>query len=115
MPKTKSGEQITWKEFMSKWKEGMQNLTPTQRLKNELISACITWVGYVVGLVALIIFRKQLIVTWFAYGLMLIFFGMVWGNAIKVLGLIQQLRFFKKMDKDSTSIDDVLKKMGDEK
>jgi len=111
MPTTKLGEKISWSEFFNRWKEGMQTLTPTQRLKNETISTAITLVGYIVGLIALIIFRDKLIVSWFAYGLMLIFFGSVWSTGLKLLGTIQQLRFFKKMNKDSVNIEDVLEKL----
>lgn len=115
MLKTRSGEKITWKQFFARWKEGMETLSPSQRLKNEFISTTITWVGYIVGLVALIVYRDKLIVSWFAYGLMLIFFGCVWSTGIKVLGIINQLRFFKKMDKDSVNIEDVLENLGNTK
>lgn len=115
MPKTKSGEKISWKEFFARWKDGIENITPAQRIKNELISNSITFVGYVVGLVALIVFREKLIVSWFAYGLMLIFFGMIWGNGLKLLGIIQQLKFFKSMDKNSMNIEDVFDKLEKER
>jgi hypothetical protein len=113
MPTTKSGEIITWKEFMKRWREGIEGITPIVKLKNEFISTAISLVGYIVGLIALIIFRNKLLVSWFAYGLILIFIGSVWSTALKCLTIKQQLKFFKGMDTSSTSIDEVLEKLGE--
>jgi hypothetical protein len=36
MPKTKTGEQITWKEFFKRWGEGMKSITPRQKLDSQV-------------------------------------------------------------------------------
>ena len=109
MPKTKSGEKISWKEFMKRWKEGIEGITPIQKLKNDYISQIISFVGFLSCLIVLIIYRKQFFVSWFSYGLMLIFLGSSWSSAIKVLVIKQQLKFFKETDSQSINVKDILK------
>lgn len=99
--KTKTGEKITGKEFMKRWKEGIENITPKQRMENEKNSTFTMLIGYIVGLVSLIIFRDSFVVSWFTYGLILIFVGSVWGQGIKWLALKQQLKIFSTMDNQS--------------
>ncbi len=98
MPKTKSGEQITWKEFRTRWKSGMMNLTPQQKVANEFSSTVVMFVGFIVSLFALVIFRDRFPVSWLTYGLILIFAGNAWGTLIKCVGLYAQKKFFKNID-----------------
>ena len=44
--KTKSGERIGAKEFGKRFKEGISNITPTQKLGNDMRATFITFVGY---------------------------------------------------------------------
>ena len=78
--KDKSGKKITKKEFISRWKEGIANITPLQRLTNEAQSTLIMLVGFIMCLGAIIIYREKFIVNWFAYGLILIFIVNVWST-----------------------------------
>ncbi len=114
MPTTKSGEKISWKEWMKRWKQGIEGITPIQRLKNELISSYIGFVGNLICIACLIIFRDKLLVQWFSYGLILIFIGTTWSTGIKILTTRQQLKFFKNMDSSSMDINDVFSKLGEE-
>lgn len=106
--KTKTGEKITIKEFMKRWKEGIENITPQQRLSNEKNSTLIMLIGYLVGFISLIVFRDSFVVSWFAYGLMLIFLGSVWSQGVKFLALRQQLKIFKNMDNQSMDFSKLL-------
>jgi len=106
--KDKKGNRLTTREFLTRWKEGIQNLTPVQRLTNEARGNAISFVGLLVALVALIIYRDKLIVSWFAYGLILVFLGNAWTTGIKWLGLRQQLKLFKTIDEQATNIEEYL-------
>ena len=106
--KTKKGEKITAKEFAKRFKSGINNITPIQKLQNEQRATLISFTGYLVGLVSLIVFIKGFPNTWLVYGLILIFVGSAYSSAIKFLGIRQQLRFFKNMDENSSSIGDIL-------
>jgi len=105
--KTKAGEQITFKEFLKRWKEGIQNMSPQQKLINESRGTFITLIGFIVGAVALIIYKDKF-VSLFAYGLILIFIGNIWTTALKLMGIRQQLKFFKKAE-ESIGLNELLK------
>lgn len=98
MPKTKDSEKISWKEFFLRWKKGIENLTPSQKLTNEIKGTLITLIGFVIATIALIIYRKELIVSWFAYGLILVFVGSIITTGLKWLGLRQQLKMLKRIE-----------------
>ena len=110
MPKNRDGEVITWKEFGKRWKDGIANLTPTQRLLNDSRATIITLVGFVVAIIALIIYRDKFVVSWFTYGLILIFVGNIYSTTLKLLGIRQQLRFFKTNEVFSVNLDEALDK-----
>ena len=97
MPKTKSGEVITWKEFGQRWKQGMQNLSPAQRTSNDIGSTWITLIGFIVALIALIFFNKTFGAV--TYGLILIFIGSVYANIVKLFSLYGQYNLFKGIEK----------------
>jgi len=51
MPTDKFGNKLTWKQFMARWKEGIQKVTPFQQIKVSMIGFVIVFVGIVWGLV----------------------------------------------------------------
>ncbi|MFP4457175.1 MAG: hypothetical protein ACLFPS_05890 [Clostridia bacterium] len=114
MPTKKDGTKITWKEFFKLWKEGIQNLTPLQRLSNESRGTLITLIGFVVALIAMIIYRDKFIVSWFAYGLILVFIGNIYTTALKWLGIRQQLKFFKSTEAQSLDINKIMDSLDNE-
>lgn len=99
--KDKQGNKLTLKEFFSRWKEGINNLTPLQKFSNDAYGTFVTLIGYIVGLGALIVFWKKFIVGWFSFALILIFAGNIWITAVKWLMLRQQVKLFRDLDIDS--------------
>ena len=99
MPKDKLGEQISFKEYFSRWKLGIEGITPIQKLTNEARGTLISLIGFITCFVALIIFREKLIVSWFAYGLILVFLGSTITTGLKYISLRQQLKIFKNIEK----------------
>ena len=51
MPKTNVGEQITWKEFFKRWKEGIVSITQYQQAKITFRNTWIIVFGIIAGLV----------------------------------------------------------------
>ena len=105
MPKLKTGEKISWKEVGKRFKQGVDNITPLQKLSNEIHGNYIILLGFIIASI-------MVIVTWknigpIAYGLILIFVGNTWTTLIRVLGMRQQLKFFKKTDDSSVSINEL--------
>lgn len=109
--KDKSGKKLTAKEFSQRFKEGIQLMTPLQKIKNETRSTFVMLIGYLVGLVSLIIYRDAFVVQWFTYGLIIIFLGASWSNAIKWFALRQQLKSLQGLDSDSVDLDKLFDKL----
>lgn len=99
--KLKSGEEITIKEFFKRWKIGIENLTPLQKMTNEARGTFVTLLGFVVSFFAVIWFREKIGIL--AYGLILIFLGSIWTTALKYIGLRQQVKLFKNLEKEFNS------------
>jgi len=60
--KLKTGEQITTKEFMSRWKKGIQEITPYQQSKISLVGSCFMIIGVITGLITTFILK-----TWWLF------------------------------------------------
>ncbi|GEM_PF-2428592 len=113
--KDKEGKKITAKEFGQRFKDGINNITPVQKLKNEVRSTFTMLIGYLVGLVSLIIYREAFVVQWFTYALIIIFLGASWSNGIKWFAMRHQLKLMKKMDMESIDFSKIFGAMEKEK
>ena len=103
MPKTKSGEVITWKEFFKRWGEGIEGITPKQKIKTQILGTKISLGGMFGGLLISIYAWKQL---WWV-GIILI--GAIINTLVQYLGQRQQLNQFKKLDEyEEVDIDYIL-------
>lgn len=104
----KEGKKLTAKEFAKRFKEGLELVTPVQRLKNEVRANFIMFVGYLVGLIALILYMDNFSkVKLFTYALMIIFFGAAWSTGIKWFALRQQLKQLENFDAQSFDLNEV--------
>ncbi len=96
MPKTKSGELISWKEYGRRWKVGMQNLTPIQRVSNDIGSSWVILIGFIASIIALLFFNKTFgVITW---GLILIFLGNAYSNIVKLFSLYGQKNLYQDLE-----------------
>ena len=103
MPKTKDGEQITFKEFFKRWGEGIKEITPKQKLKTQLLGTRISMVGLILGLAVSIYAWEKM---WWV-GIVLI--GAIINMEVQYLGFKQQLNMFDTMDKyEEVDLDDAL-------
>ena len=102
MPKIKSGEKITWSEWFKRWGNGIKqvatNPTPLEKLNIEIRATFINLIGVTTCLTALIIFREQFFVSWFAYGLILIFVSTLITTTLKFFGLREQKKFIQNLN-----------------
>jgi hypothetical protein len=102
MPKLKSGEYVTWTEALKRFKKGVEDITPIQKLENELRGTFITLLGFVFSLIAVI--WKRDAIGLLAYGLMLIFLGSSITTGLRYLGLRQQVMVFKNLENESLNL-----------
>ena len=88
MPRTKDGEVISWKEFMIRWKKGIEGVTPEQKINGQIYGTTITFMGLFFGFgLSLWQFSK----LWW---LSLVLFGGMINTGIQLLGLYQQKKVF---------------------
>ena len=98
----KAGNKITFKEFMTRWKQGIDNITPIQKLENDVRGTFITLLGYIFAMGAVI--WKFNDIGLLSIGLILIFLGSVVTTGLKWIALKQQLKFIKNLDVESEEV-----------
>lgn len=108
MPKKKDRTKITWKEFFKLWKEGINNITPVQKLKNDVRANFTMFVGYLVGLTSLIIYFKKFVTPLFTIALIIIFLGAAWSSGIKWWALKLQLKLFSQFDTNAIDLNKLM-------
>lgn len=102
MPRLKTGEKVSWKEAGRLFKEGVANITPRQKLSNEIYGTSIILLGFFVASIMVIIAWRD--IGLMSYGLILIFMGNVWTTLMRLLGMKQQLKYFKETDNISVDL-----------
>ena len=72
-------------------------------------------IGYVIGLISLVIYRELFVVQWFTYALIIIFLGATYGQVIKLFALRTQLKLFKGIESKSIDLDKIFDNLEEEK
>jgi len=96
--KDKQGKTLTSKEFINRWKEGIEGITPIQKLKTQMTAIRIQLLGIVLGLVVSYIAYENL---WWV-GIILI--GALINTIVQYLGLSQQLKNLNKHEESCQEI-----------
>lgn len=113
MPTKRDGTKITWKQFFQEWRKGIESLSPIQRLQNDKRSTFTMMIGYLIGLIALIIKFDLIPNKALNVALIIIFLGAFWSNLIKWIALRQQVKLFKNMDLKSIDLNKILDNLGE--
>jgi hypothetical protein len=82
--KDKEGNELTFKEFTKRWKDGVDGITPTQKIKTQITATRISLLGIFLGLIVTTIAYENL--WWVA----IILFGALINTGVQYLGLTQQ-------------------------
>ncbi len=86
--KAKDGSELSFKEFMKRWKEGVEGITPLQQTKTTLWSYPLVLGGVLTGIV-IMIFREE-------WWLVLILIGSL---PMTLIGLLSTWQKFKQQNK----------------
>jgi len=89
----KQGNELTFSQFMSRWKSGIENITPQQKLKSNIIGTRISLIGLFIGLILSIWKYKTL--WWVA----IVLIGALINTIVQYYGFKQQLKIFKDIEK----------------
>lgn len=87
--KDKFGNEVTWKEFGSRWKKGMEGITPIQQTITQLWFTWIVVIGIVFGMVVCLFAIKTLL--W----LFIVLLGALGNTLVQLLGLWQKKRILE--------------------
>ncbi len=91
--KDKQGKKLTSKEFMDRWKSGIQSITPLQQLKIQIRSTKIMLFGIVAGIVVTMINVKTL------WWVLIILVGVLGVTTVQFIGLLQKKKGLEHIEK----------------
>lgn len=82
--KDRLGKEVTGKEFMSRWKQGMMNIDPYTLNKYNMLSTLIVLIGVFLGIIVSLYRFKEM------YWLTITLVGVFLGTLFSLLGLYQR-------------------------
>ncbi len=91
--KDKEGKKISLKEFKDRFKQGVEGITPLQKLKTQILGTRIMLLGLFLGLLVSLYGWKNL--WWVA----IILVGALINTGIQYLGLVQQKKRLEDIEK----------------
>ena len=89
MPKIKTGEVITRKEFFKRWKQGIEGISLLQQTQGQIQALYIIIIGIIGGIIASIIVIKTL------WWLLIILIGSLYNIIIQLISLLQKRKQLK--------------------
>ena len=90
----KKGNYLTVKEYFKRWGEGIEGITPAQKLNSQLSGTTISMVGIILGLCVSFLNLKQL------WWVSIILAGAFINTYIQWIGFRQQKRIFGNIEKE---------------
>lgn len=91
--KDKEGNEITFSEFLVKWKQGIKNIPPLKQTQIQIRSTQITLLGIFLGIIMCCFSIKNL------WWLLIILCGAFFNTWISIIGMKQKEKQLKEYDK----------------
>ena len=98
--KDKQGNELTFKEFMARWKDGLTRVTGLQQVKIQIKSTWIMVIGLLAGIFIAILGIERL------WWLLIILVGGLGNTLMQLLGLWQKKKLLEKFKFQMEEIDD---------
>lgn len=109
MIKDKQGKEYTWKEFIAKWKKGIEGINPLQQIKSQISGTRLMLFGLLCGIVVLAFDIKR---YWWVE---IILVAGLFNTYISLIGLKQKRNVLSKFNSSGLTKFDVLKVLNNEK
>ncbi len=90
--KDKQGNKLTYKQFMERWKQGIQKVTPLQQIKIQVRSTKLSLIGIVAGIGVSIWKIENL------WWVLLILLGVLGVTSMQLVGMIQKRNILEKIE-----------------
>lgn len=91
----KSGNHLSFRQFLSRWRQGIEGITPLQQSKTNLMGMWITLTGLISGLIVMLLVRIPYIWMWTST----ILVGSLIITSVQFIGMYQKYRKHKEVDK----------------
>lgn len=92
----KDGTELTFKQFMSRWRIGVEGITALQQSKTQLMGTWITITGIIAGIVINALIRLENMWWWIE----IILVGSLILTGIQFIGTYQKYRIHKRVEKE---------------
>jgi hypothetical protein len=102
MIKDKKGNSYTWKEFLVKFKKGIEGITPLQQIKSQINGTYLMLTGLSCGIVVLAFAFKKM---WWVE---IILIAGLFNTFISLIGLIQKKKVLEKFDFNAIDVSTIL-------
>ena len=104
--KDKEGNKLNFKEFINRWKKGIEKITPEQQIKSQLNSTMIILIGIVAGFIVSLFNFKNF---WWGSIILLGAFG---NTIIQYVSLYQKKKAFENLD-NFINLEEIKKKISE--
>lgn len=91
--KDKKGKELTYQQFMNRWKKGIQQVTPIQQVRMQVKSTLLMIIGFLAGIIICITKIKTL------WWLLLILLGGLGINVMQLISMKQKVKMFEDIQK----------------
>lgn len=92
MPKDKYGNYLNWKEFFSRWRQGIEGITPYQQARMTFYNTWVIVLGLLCGIVVSAFAIKTL------WWLEIVLVGALFNTIILQIGNYQKYRILKQLE-----------------
>lgn len=90
----KAGNKLTFAQFISRWKSGIEGLTPAQKMKTQVNGTRLILIGIFLGFVMSLIAWR--VMWWVA----IILLGAFINTILQYVGQIEQLKILQGIDRE---------------
>lgn len=104
--KTKKGEKLKFKDFMKRWKRGIEGITPLQSTKTQLMGIWITLTGIIAGIVINVLMRMKGQWVWIT----IVLCGSLILVIMNFIGTLQKYWKFKLIDNEIKKLNKKMEK-----
>jgi hypothetical protein len=96
----KEGNKLTIKDFLKRWKEGLEGLTPLQKIKSQIAGTRMMLIGFFLGLFVTLYGWKNL------WWVTIILIGAIINTGVQYIGLKQQKKIFDDLENGCKGVQD---------
>ena len=99
--KDKKGNKLKFKEFMRRWKDGIEGITPVQQKFTQILGTWIVITGILAGMIVNVLIRMENVWFW----VLTILIGSLIITVVQLIGNWQMYKRFKLIEKTQRELE----------